>query len=133
MHGLSIALPGSQEPVEDLQPTVGEGTQRLIVTLPRGALAVVEGACPLRARQRAEGPAQQRLAQEAVAGPAGDDGAPLAGGFGVGGGPSVSLKRGGGRESLATVPDLAHYPGGEPRIQPGQAHEHLAVRVTFLS
>jgi len=41
------------------------------------------------------------------------------------------LQGGWGWESLATIPDLAKHPGGEPRIQPGQAQQDLAVRVCF--
>jgi len=47
--------------MQDLQPAVGEGADRLEVALAGGALLVVEGAG--RTRERAAGPADQRLAQ----------------------------------------------------------------------
>src|SRR5215212_6522682 len=73
MDGLVVALAGRQQVMQNLQPAVGEGADRLEVALAGGALRVVEGAGPGRARERAERPAQQRLAQESVAGAASDD------------------------------------------------------------
>src|SRR4051794_11931414 len=73
MDLLVVALAGRQQVMQDLQPAVGEGTDRLEVAFAGGALRIVEGAGPGRARERAERPAQQRLAPEAIAGAASND------------------------------------------------------------
>ena len=99
------------------------------MALPALPVLVVVGAGPGRGGERAEGPAQQGLAQEAVAGPAGDDDAGAAGGLGDRRGAGVGLQGGRGREPLAAVADLAEHPGGEACVQPGQAQQDLAVRV----
>jgi hypothetical protein len=43
------------------------------------------------------------------------------------------LQGGRGREALATVPELAEHPGGEPTLQSGQTQQDLAVRVGCLA
>lgn len=72
MDGLVVALTGRQQVVENPEPVVGKGAQGGEVGLAGPAMLVVEGAGPGRASERAEGPAQQGVVQEEVAGLASD-------------------------------------------------------------
>src|SRR5215212_1289635 len=100
---LVVVPVGGEQVMEDPEPAVGEAAKGGVVALPALPVLVVVGARPVRGGEGAEGPAQEGLAQEAVAGGAGDDDAGAAGGLGDRCGAGVGLQGGRGREPLATV------------------------------
>src|SRR4249920_2027081 len=124
---LIVGCAGLPATVHDADPLVGQGSQGGLVRASLGALALVIGAGPERARDRAAGPFDEGLAQEGRAGEAPMDPALVAAALQYGCNARVLLELGGTGVALALFAKGDEQAGREDRAGTGQRCEQRIV------